>query len=542
MSNMSSLSEELQRIQELQRRSFHGIQQVQAHHIVLTHNLEKLCQRLSEGEVANDLDHPGPKKPLVTEAILDVKLDMQDGQVGEPPLQTEVPGPIPEASTVNTRSSNLQEASSKDFKKLRTLGATNKEKMVLDTLEQEGLLDATFLQRLRKNTVDPFEKSQVVQFARKVVRHPAFEPIVCLIILTNLVVQGFEIEHSLLPEPKSQWPISVEICFLIFYIVELILRILAYGPATSFTDPWFLMDLIIIISSLVGVVLYSTNNNFSSFLVIRGFRLLRLGRSLKGVNRFRIVWHLLHGLLNSGQVLLATFSLLVLAIYIAACIGVEIITKDPSLMNSPTVGAIVSNSFGSLRLTMLTLLQFLTLDSIYQIYIPLVIEKPGLMIYFLAIILILPITLMNLVTAVLVENGMTQAQKEAEFETKARSDEMRSAVNQLLEIFSQLDGNRNGSLSRSELVKVPEKAIPKDLLDALAVEDLLDLFDILDIDRTGEISQEEFVDGVLQLVVRDVPAETMRMMKLLQSVHKAVHFLNNSHSLMLSNAQLTSVL
>ena len=26
----------------------------------------------------------------------------------------------------------------------------------------------------------------------------------------------------------------------------------------------------------------------------------------------------------------------------------------------------------------------------------------------------------------------------------------------------------------------------------------------------GEISQEEFVDGVLQLVVRDVPAETMR--------------------------------
>lgn len=239
---------------------------------------------------------------------------------------------------------------------------------------------------------------------------------------------------------------------------------------------------------------------------------------------------------------MATFSLLVLAIYIAACIGVEIITKDPTLMNSPTVGAIVSNSFGSLRVTMLTLLQFLTLDSIYQIYIPLVIEKPGLMIYFLAIILILPITLMNLVTAVLVENGMTQAQKEAEFETKARSDEMRSAVNQLLEIFSQLDGNRNGSLSRSELVKVPEKAIPKDLLDALAVEDLLDLFDILDIDRTGEISQEEFVDGVLQLVVRDVPAETMRMMKLLQSVHKAVHFLNNSHSLMLSNAQLTSVL
>ena len=29
---------------------------------------------------------------------------------------------------------------------------------------------------------------------------------------------------------------------------------------------------------------------------------------------------------------------------------------------------------------------------------------------------------------------------------------------------------------------------------------------------SGEISQEEFVDGVLQLVVRDVPAETMRFL------------------------------
>jgi len=456
-----------------------------------------------------------PPKAVVEEAVLDVKLGTQ----AEAPLQTQVAGQIPSESP--TISLSPKEATGKEFKHLRTIGGYNKEKNLLDTLEQEGLLEDSFLQRLRKKASDPFEKSQVVQFCRRVVRHPAFEPIVCLIILSNLVIQGFEIEHSLLPEPKSEWPIGVEICFLSFYVVELILRILAYGPA-GFTDLWFLMDLIIIISSIVGLVLYR--------------------RSLKGVNRFRIVWHLLHGLLNSGQVLLATFSLLVLAIYIAACIGVEIITKDATLVNNPQVSSIVSNSFGSLRVTMLTLLQFLTLDSIYQIYIPLVIEKPGLMLYFLAIILILPITLMNLVTAVLVENGMTAAQKEAEFETKARSDEMKSAVLQLLDIFTKLDINHNGALTRSELVKMPANAIPRDLLDALAVEDLTDLFDVLDVDRTGEISQQEFVDGVLQMVVRDVPAETMRLMKLLQSVHRAVHFMNDSHCRLLSNANVTSLL
>lgn len=534
---MSKLSDELRRIQELQRRSLRGIDQVQAHHIVLQNQVDKLLLRLSDlSEVAYDVEisPQHPPKAVVEEAVLDVKLGTQ----AEAPLQTQVAGQIPSESP--TISLSPKEATGKEFKHLRTIGGYNKEKNLLDTLEQEGLLEDSFLQRLRKKASDPFEKSQVVQFCRRVVRHPAFEPIICLIILSNLVIQGFEIEHSLLPEPKSEWPIGVEICFLSFYVVELILRILAYGPA-GFTDLWFLMDLIIIISSIVGLVLYSTNN-FSSFLVIHGFRLLRLGRSLKGVNRFRIVWHLLHGLLNSGQVLLATFSLLVLAIYIAACIGVEIITKDATLVNNPQVSSIVSNSFGSLRVTMLTLLQFLTLDSIYQIYIPLVIEKPGLMLYFLAIILILPITLMNLVTAVLVENGMTAAQKEAEFETKARSDEMKSAVLQLLDIFTKLDINHNGALTRSELVKMPANAIPRGLLDALAVEDLTDLFDVLDVDRTGEISQQEFVDGVLQMVVRDVPAETMRLMKLLQSVHRAVHFMNDSHCRLLSNANVTSLL
>eukprot|EP00913_Durusdinium_trenchii_P016834 g15824.t1 len=148
---------------------------------------------------------------------------------------------------------------------------------------------------------------------------------------------------------------------------------------------------------------------------------------------------------------------------------------------------------------MLTLVQFITLDSIYQtlscqddrkwIYRPLVVEKPELVFYFLGLLLILPITLLNLVTAVLVENGITQAQKEAEFEMKARSAEMRSAVMQLLD------------------TSVSEKT-----------EDLCDLFDLLDVDHTGEISQEEFVDGVLQMVVRDVPAETMRSLAAIDTV------------------------
>eukprot|EP00913_Durusdinium_trenchii_P016833 g15823.t1 len=146
-------------------------------------------------------------------AILDAK---DSGNEVKEPLHTEVPAPIPSEATVPT----LQDGA---FNKLRDGIAAGEHRSlhrdVLGTLETEGILDASFLQRLRRTT-DPLAKSRVVQCARKVVRHPAFEPIVGVMILTNLIIQGFEIEHSLLPDPKGEWPIGIEISFLTFYIME----------------------------------------------------------------------------------------------------------------------------------------------------------------------------------------------------------------------------------------------------------------------------------------------------------------------------------
>ncbi|CAE7843472.1 CACNA1H [Symbiodinium sp. KB8] len=292
------------------------------------------------------------------------------------------------------------------------------------------------------------------------------------------------------------------------------------------------MDTAIILLNFAAFVVASSGD-VGTFLAIRGVRLIRLGRSLRFTTRFRIMWHLLYGLLSSGQVLLATLALMVLAVYISACIGVELITRDADLAADPSTSSVVSNSFGSLRLAMLTIIQFITLDSIHQIYIPLVVAKPNLIFYFLAVLLILPITLMNLVTAVLVENSLTQAQQEADYESKAKSDEMKKAVLHLLDIFKKLDNDKDGGLSRNELSALPEALIPHDLLEALCVDNLVELFDLLDADQTGTIDRDEFVDGVLHMIVRDVPVETMRMMSMLQSVQHHLTSLDQTQRLLM---------
>ena len=133
-------------------------------------------------------------------------------------------------------------------------------------------------------------------------------------------------------------------------------------------------------------------------IVVRALRLLRLVRALRMLRWFRTAWRLVFGLLTSGTTMTSTLGLVLLTLYVSACLGVELISKDPVLMTHPSTGHIVEDRFGSLPMTMLTLAQFVTLDSIANIYVPLVYQKPILVVYFSGIILVLSISLMNLVT------------------------------------------------------------------------------------------------------------------------------------------------
>ena len=65
-------------------------------------------------------------------------------------------------------------------------------------------------------------------------------------------------------------------------------------------------------------------------------------------------------------------------------------------------------------MTMITLSQFVTQDSIAAIYSPLIKARPVLVLYFLALLFIVSIALMNLVTAVLVEGALEHARQEKE--------------------------------------------------------------------------------------------------------------------------------
>ncbi|CAE7250449.1 unnamed protein product, partial [Symbiodinium microadriaticum] len=165
---------------------------------------------------------------------------------------------------------------------------------------------------------------------------------------------------------------------------------------------------------------------------------------------------------------------------------------------------IIMQHFPNLFTSILTLLQFVTLDSIAAVYYPLVVHKPWLIVYFALIMLIVSIGLMNLatglqdaqVTAVLVENALENAAVEAEAERLNLKHKIKEALPTLLETFEDLDEDGSGYISRDEIEGVPVTVLPPKLLENVSIDSMVDLFELLDVDGGGQLTQHEFVEGL----------------------------------------------
>jgi len=239
------------------------------------------------------------------------------------------------------------------------------------------------------------------------------------------------------------------------------------------------------------------------------------------ISYFKVMWRLVYSLLTAGGTMLSTSVLLLLALFISGVTAVELITKDSDLKMNPITGPIVEIHFASLPTSILTLVQFVTLDSIAAVYFPLMQAKPELVFFFVPIGLVVSIGLMNLVTAVLVENALENAEQEKELERLQLKNKVKGALPAMVEIFRVLDKDHSGHISREEIEHVPLDILPGKLLESISISSMADLFELLDVDCTGSLTQGEFVEGLLNLALLDVPVWTLQSLRLLGSLRDA---------------------
>merc|ERR1712137_947927 len=164
---------------------------------------------------------------------------------------------------------------------------------------------------------------------------------------------------------------------------------------------------------------------------------------------------------------------------------------------------------------LLTYVQFITVDSLAGIYVPLVKQRGYLFFYFAALIIIVSVGIMNLVTATLEDKSLAQSQNDADLK-KRKILQLRP---QIARVFQSMDDNEDHTLTRSELVNCIDE-LPDILKDVVQKGGIGELFELLDKDGSGEISEEEFMHGVFQLMFSDSSPATIQELKLLRHLKK----------------------
>merc|ERR1719247_1223877 len=212
-------------------------------------------------------------------------------------------------------------------------------------------------------------------------------------------------------------------------------------------------------------------------LIMRIFRLAKLARTIRLLSQFRPLWMLVSGLLSSIGTMFYILILLVIILFVFACMGVELFTKNVKLREDPVFDAYIQQYWADLPISMLTLIQFVNLDGIGAIYTPMVRSEPTTGLFFISFMLIVSICLMNLVTAVIVEGSFEQAKSDQIFAKKERQRAMSKLLPVVRDIFAELDKDGSGKVTLEEFADADE-AVQLALEKVCQTDDLVELFEM----------------------------------------------------------------
>jgi hypothetical protein len=352
-------------------------------------------------------------------------------------------------------------------------------------------------------TFTPAELEQQSEWRQKaigLITWWAFDAAIGFVIIANALTIGIETSHVVRGDDVPLYVQILEMCFLLVYMHELGLRIFAIGLRV-FRSHWVKFDGFLVLCGFVDAVIKTSLAGKTSVLdkimLVRLLRLVRLVRAVRLVAQFRTLWLLTHGLMLSVMPMFWVFLIMIALIYFFAVMGMDLIRTD--------------ENFSDLGMSMLTLTQFMFLDSIGHVYIPLTKERPLLALFFFGFILLGSISLMNLVTATMVESAMRQAKEDQEAEKSFQMTRRKQMEPILMDLFYTMDTDDSKELELDELLSAPSN-VKDQLLRICNMDDLREVFEMLDYDHSGAVDIQEFCDGIMRRQA-DKPAELLRLVK-----------------------------
>jgi len=301
----------------------------------------------------------------------------------------------------------------------------------------------------------------------RIVKSNLFEIVFIILILLNCALLGVE-AHESVQRDMRPWMVEVlavaEHLFTILFLIELVLRATVFG--CGYFSPTREGNLLVFFDALLvifpGIVFTwvvpicaaiggfnSGSETVRSFSVLRASRMLRMVRVMQRLPMFREATLLVSGLTNSARTLFWTCSVLAFVTYVFAIFGLKFIVKDLQDQYHDTVDGTTAHKelgellllFGGLDACMYTMIQVLMGDSFHAITRVVLKYIGWSWLYFYSYIAVANFVMMNLVTAVIVDNCLS-CSRQNEYQEAARLEREKKKELQDMQSFFFTLGHR----------------------------------------------------------------------------------------------------
>ena len=422
-----------------------------------------------------------------------------------------------------------------ELRKSHTETMRKSHQAVAEAMDEEEAVTLNGARQLARkgtaNLIDVHELPAWRKYCHKFVSWPGFDSFIGMIILANGLTIGVDTQvqariplgcddECVCENPGTvcrladPWVAIVDYVFFGIYIMELVLRFCAFGPRVVKSN-WVKFDMFLVASASADIILKATAVSaefLKQIMLVRLLRLARLARLVRLIVQFQTLWKLVNGLMSCANTLFWTFLLMSILSYIGALFGMDLCDYDLSLPPDHPYNLAASEYFRGLDNSVFTLVQLFTFDSIAAIYRPLVQHRPWLFFYFMAVLLVLSIALMNLVTAIMVEGALAIAEQDKSLRKTHEQAKKKRQMAQLKLMFDELDEDGSGELTLDEINAAPPDVM-QSLFEIAGTEDIPTLFEMLDYDGGGTLETDEFCEGIFKASTSAKPLELDRLMK-----------------------------
>eukprot|EP00930_Biecheleria_cincta_P039965 TRINITY_DN27421_c0_g1_i1.p1 TRINITY_DN27421_c0_g1~~TRINITY_DN27421_c0_g1_i1.p1 ORF type:complete len:653 (+),score=129.58 TRINITY_DN27421_c0_g1_i1:40-1998(+) len=355
-------------------------------------------------------------------------------------------------------------------------------------------------------------------------------------IMLNCITMGIEADGLVRHHPKALRTFGdvMEQVFVAIFTIEMFCNLKVYGlgafyPTVSpmnFVDAMLVIFTGIFFSWVMPFLSAVIGSGFGAGVlrtlsVFRAIRLLRIIRVIQKIPAFKEVWLLLKGLTDSLMTLVWTVVVIAVITYVFAIFGCWIISneimKQYEVTSNPKVRADIENVMqwlDGIGPVMQLLLQFLTLDSWNSKMEAITVFAPWCILYFYLYISVAVFVLMNLVTAIIVENAMSASKMDEDMRLKQMEAQKSKEIKELRHLFELMDADGDGTLDWDEFEAAfeDEEMSKKWRLLDFKAEDCKELFELLD-DGDGGIETDEFFEGLPRMKGQAASRDLMRVSK-----------------------------